>query len=293
MQAERDHLRNFVFPELEERLAGRRWQTEWVDLRLGVATAAIVGEDARELRVLKVCLEEVRRCRPFLIVLLGDRYGWVPPPERITAAAREQGFEGDLAGRSVTDLEIDFGILSDPEQQGRSFFYLRDPLPYKDMPPALATLYSDEFAPDGADRVRRLAALKARIATTLPGRVRRYRAKWDAKRERVTGLDALGSSVLEDLLGELAPELAAAPAELSWQQAECAALEDFFEDRARDCRPPSDIDADRRARGVPAAPRRPSRVVHHRRAGLWQERTRRRGRAAAQGKRHLPARPRH
>jgi hypothetical protein len=26
MQAERDHLRNFVFPELEERLAGRRWQ---------------------------------------------------------------------------------------------------------------------------------------------------------------------------------------------------------------------------------------------------------------------------
>jgi Domain of unknown function (DUF4062)/AAA ATPase domain len=234
MQAERDHLRNFVFPELEERLSARRWHTEWVDLRLGVATAAIAGEDARELAVLKVCLEEVRRCRPFLIVLMGDRYGWVPPPERIAAASREHGFESDLAGRSVTDLEIDFGILSDPDQQGRSFFYLRDPLPYERMAPALAALYSDAVAPDSADRVRRLAALKARVATTLPSRVRRYRAEWDAGRERVTGLEAWGRRVLEDLLGELAPELAAAPAEPSWQQAERAALEDFFEDRARD-----------------------------------------------------------
>jgi ankyrin repeat protein len=234
MQAERDHLRNFIFPELEERLSARRWHTEWVDLRLGVATAAIAAEDARELVVLKVCLEEVRRCRPFLIVLMGDRYGWVPPPDRIATAAREHGFESDLAGRSVTDLEIDFGILSDPHQQGRSFFYLRDPLPYEHMAPGLAALYSDAFAPDGADRVKRMAALKSRIATTLPGRVRRYRAQWDAGRGRVTGLEALGRQVLADLLGELEPELAAAPDEPSWQQAERAALEDFFEDRSRD-----------------------------------------------------------
>src|SRR5215831_21032927 len=90
MQAERDYLRTRVFPELEERLRARRHHLEWVDLRVGIATAAQRDDEAaRELHVLKVCLAEVARCRPFLIVLLGDRYGWVPPPERIAAATEE------------------------------------------------------------------------------------------------------------------------------------------------------------------------------------------------------------
>src|SRR5580692_12124446 len=115
MQAERDYLRTRIFPELEERLAARRHNLEWVDLRVGVATASQTDEHMRELYVLKVCLDEVRRCRPFLIVLVGDRYGWVPPAERIRAAATEAGFPADVAGRSVTDLEIDFGVLADRE----------------------------------------------------------------------------------------------------------------------------------------------------------------------------------
>lgn len=91
MQAERDHLRTHVFPALEERLRSRRCHLEWVDLRLGVAAASLADAEMRELQVLKVCLGEVQRCRPFLIVLLGDRYGWVPSAERIAAAAREVG----------------------------------------------------------------------------------------------------------------------------------------------------------------------------------------------------------
>jgi hypothetical protein len=76
-----DHLRRYVFPELEERLSFRRRHLEWVDLRVGVATASH-DEAEIELQVLKVCLSDVRRCRPFLIVLLGERYGRVPPNER-------------------------------------------------------------------------------------------------------------------------------------------------------------------------------------------------------------------
>ena len=116
MQAERDYLRTRVFPELEERLRARRCHLEWVDLRVGVATASQRDERTRELHVLKVCLAEVARCRPFVVVLIGDRYGWVPAPERVEAAAAEAGFAADIAGRSVTDLEIDFGAFafSDP-----------------------------------------------------------------------------------------------------------------------------------------------------------------------------------
>lgn len=109
-------MRTHVFPELEERLRKRRHNLEWVDLRIGVATASLAEGEARELEVLKVCLAEVKRCRPFLIVLLGDRYGWVAPPERIAAAAREEGFDTGSAGQSVTELEIRFGVLDDPDQ---------------------------------------------------------------------------------------------------------------------------------------------------------------------------------
>jgi hypothetical protein len=211
MQAERDHLRTHVFPALEERLKERRHFLEWVDLRLGVAAGAESDEGTRELKVLKVCLAEVKRCRPFLIVLLGDRYGWIPPAERIDAmeaAAAEEGFTGDVSGRSVTDLEIEFGILSDRDQAPRSFFFIREPLPYREMPATIAARYSDAHAPDAAavERARRLAALKQRIETTLPRRVRPYKVAWDSERQRVTGLDAFGQMVLEDIWAELAAE---------------------------------------------------------------------------------------
>ncbi|MGO9848375.1 MAG: hypothetical protein ACLPKT_17820 [Methylocella sp.] len=39
MQAERDYLRTCLFPELEERLRTRRHNLEWMDQRIGVATA--------------------------------------------------------------------------------------------------------------------------------------------------------------------------------------------------------------------------------------------------------------
>jgi tetratricopeptide (TPR) repeat protein len=238
MQAERDYMRTRVFPDLEERLRGRRRNLEWVDLRVGVATATQRDEQARELHVLKVCLDEVRRCRPFLIVLVGDRYGWVPPEDRIRAAAAEEGFSEDVAGRSVTDLEIDFGVLSDPQQQPRSVFYFREPLPYAAMTAEVAAAYCEDYATDSAkaDRVQRLAALKRRIEQQLPTRVRHYAAQWDAAHQRVTGLEAWGRMVLDDIWSELEVETraSAAVADVPWQQVERESLEDFVDDRARD-----------------------------------------------------------
>ena len=87
--AERDHLRDYVFPALEERLRERFRYFEPIDLRLGVKTEEAQDPAARELLILKVCLGEIERSRPFLIGLIGDRYGWVPPSDRMEAAARE------------------------------------------------------------------------------------------------------------------------------------------------------------------------------------------------------------
>ena len=155
MQAERDLLRNVVFPALEEKLKARRVHLEWIDLRVGVANPAAESEEAFEAQVLKVCLEEVKRSRPFLVGLIGDRYGWVPSRERAEAAVEEaaveeaeRGIAAALEGRSVTDLEIDFGVVSDPEQRKRSLFWFRQPLPYDAMTPETAAEFSDAHATD-------------------------------------------------------------------------------------------------------------------------------------------------
>jgi len=80
-------LRWHVFPALEERLRTRRRHLEWVDLRLGVANASLVEGLRRELHVLKVCLSEVKRCRPFPSLCGRVRRhtaGWDSEPHSIT-----------------------------------------------------------------------------------------------------------------------------------------------------------------------------------------------------------------
>lgn len=246
MQAERDHLRHVVFPRLEEELRKGRLLLEPIDLRQGVETADLASEEARERLVLKVCLEEINRSRPFLIVLLGDRYGWVPPEERMAAATQEVGFAADVHDKSVTALEIEFGILKQSsEQRRRSFFYFRDPLPYADIPEKIRPDFSDEYSTDPQTRVRhdRLVALKRSLADDpeLAPRVHTYHADWDASTKKVTGLDAkrkdaFGEKVYWHLLGELQAEIAAAASQppQTWEDQERAALAEFIEHRRRD-----------------------------------------------------------
>ncbi len=240
MHAERDWLREHVFPALTERLVERGYHLEVIDLRVGVETAELGSEEARELLVLKVCLNEIERSRPYMIVLLGDRYGWRPPAERMVRAAQEAGFDTDVADKSVTALEIEFGILGrDPEQIERSFFFFREPLPYASMPREIAASLSDEYsgAQDVRDGFQRLQALKQRIAEDprLGPHVRRYRVEWDAEKQRVTGLESFGDMVLEVLWQALDEETRAAAEERepTWEEQERERLEEFIEQCGR------------------------------------------------------------
>ena len=237
MQAERDHLMLYVFPAIEEWLVSRYRHLEWVDLRVGVARASSADEAERELLVLKVCLDEVRRSRPFIIGLLGDRYGWVPPPERMAVAAAEAGFDTSVEGRSVTDLEIDYGVFADLMESRRSLFFLRASLPYEQMSPEVAAVYCDAMAtdPEASARAARLAELKARLRREVPERCIEYEVTWDHDAKRVTGLESWGQMVEGQLRAALEAEFAEDPAttELTRSQVKNRALEDFIQDRAR------------------------------------------------------------
>jgi hypothetical protein len=208
MQQERDWLKNHVFPRLEEELRKNYRLFVPVDLRLGIDTSRKLTDEDRELLVLKVCLNEVERARPYLIVLLGDRYGTVPPEERIATATQEAGFAVDGPGRSVTALEIECGLSRRPNgEPARCFLYFRDTLPYGGMLPETAARFSDAHAtdPGAPHRVASLARLKTRLTQDeeLQPRIRRYAAGWDSNLQRVKGLEAFGERVFADLLDEL------------------------------------------------------------------------------------------
>ncbi|TFH54347.1 MAG: DUF4062 domain-containing protein, partial [Methanothrix sp.] len=124
MVEDRNELMSHVWPALRKICRERAVEFVEVDLRWGVTE-----EQSQRKETLRYCLAEIKRCRPFFIGLLGERYGWVPGPEVYSPALldEENWLKNEVAKRSVTELEILHGVLNDPDMAGRSFFYLRDP----------------------------------------------------------------------------------------------------------------------------------------------------------------------
>ena len=89
MTAERNALQADVFPRLNLLCAEHDARFQAIDLRWGVR-----DETTLDQQTMGVCLSELARCqttspRPNFIVLLGDRYGWRPPPAEVPAGEFE------------------------------------------------------------------------------------------------------------------------------------------------------------------------------------------------------------
>lgn len=76
---ERDLLQNEVFPKIREYCESKGFSFQPIDLRWGINNEAQLDQ-----KTLPVCLREVRNCasypHPNFLIMLGDRYGWVPLP---------------------------------------------------------------------------------------------------------------------------------------------------------------------------------------------------------------------
>jgi len=109
MHSERDVLIKTVFPVLRERCRHHKINLFEVDLRWG-----ITQQEAESNRSLQLCLEEIDRCRPFFVGMLGNRYGFVPSSYN-SAVATAPTFDWLLkypSGRSVTELEFAYGVFN-------------------------------------------------------------------------------------------------------------------------------------------------------------------------------------
>jgi hypothetical protein len=157
MEAERAELARSTFPMLRRMCEDRGIAFSIVDLRWG-----ITDEQALDGRVVEICLNEVDRCRPYFIGLLGDRYGWVPSGFSAENLRRHPWLQSS-SGCSMTELEIRHGVLQHKVDLQASdvppLFYVRD-APLAPDGSKSSSLTSDK---DPESRSR-LVALKSRIA---------------------------------------------------------------------------------------------------------------------------------
>ena len=146
---ERQYFNTVIAPQLTRLCAERGVSFFSVDLRWG-----ITQEDQLSGNVIPICLREIDNCRPFFIGILGNRYGSIP--ESVASAAGDAfPWLGDQTGKSVTELEMYYGVLrreSGREAPSCAFFFRADAL-------------SREFYPEteSEDKQEKLARLKREI----------------------------------------------------------------------------------------------------------------------------------
>jgi hypothetical protein len=112
MKEERRILQRDVFPKLEKYCEERGARFQGVDLRWGV------NEELQfEQKTLQTCFNEIDRCqkispKPNFLILLGDKYGWQPVPEKIPGA------EMEIIKQQLTPVDTTFLIKEKDSDSG-------------------------------------------------------------------------------------------------------------------------------------------------------------------------------
>lgn len=127
LHEEREQLLKKVFPFIRAVCSERGVTFTEIDLRWG-----ITEEEGTLGRIIRTCLEEIDRCRPFFIGILGDRYGWIPDSNAIQKDAellRNYPWieEAAAEGASIVEMEFAYGALMEGYRSNHALFYRRNP----------------------------------------------------------------------------------------------------------------------------------------------------------------------
>lgn len=199
MQFERDALHTIVAPIINEKGAAYGESIDFCDLRWGIDTSGM-SSDESAAKVLDVCLGEIDRCRPRMIVLMGERYGWIPKKKRLKSAVK--AFSAEFYAQieaelkmSVTQLEIEYGVLSGDDKND-AFFFFRE----------LDGNVPKEYKAESIRHKRFLRELKNRIKTITGCNVHTYKAHWNEDTQQLEGMDYFSNLVCETIYPSLEKE---------------------------------------------------------------------------------------
>ncbi|MGF0032756.1 DUF4062 domain-containing protein [Bariatricus sp. SGI.154] len=173
MQAERDVLHQEVFPALRRRLKEYGEDVQELDLRWGVDTSRMSEEDSGK-HVIESCIDAIDRCKPYMVVLVGERYGWIPDRaliEQSHDARLEMWCQEEI---SITQMEILYGAMKE-ENLKQCIFCFRDSSFNATVPEEYRALYEVE-----SEKHRtKLEALKEKILANPKAHIMEYHPVWD------------------------------------------------------------------------------------------------------------------
>lgn len=198
--SERMYLDQIVFPALRHFARLRRIHVTTCDLRCDAIEDMVLSD-----RFLEVALEAIDDCQPFMLCLMGERYGWVPDSYDIPDLPKFALInEVEQGSRSTTEMEIKYGYLDRPGS-ALPFFYLRDA---KFMAAPKFKSQEDQYraafeAEDDNSRLK-LKSLKDEIQSTVPAQqiYVDYPAEFDKVDKGVPlllGLEDFGRRVFSDM----------------------------------------------------------------------------------------------
>lgn len=195
MQSERDQLHNKVLPLIDEKLLEFGESLHFGDLRWGVNTSGYSEEESSK-KVISLCLDRIDDCKPYMIVFIGERYGWMPEKTLVEEVCLQKNIQMKDYDFSVTELEIEYGALLHPDYEGRILFYFREELDTSKMTDEEKKIYLAE-----SDlHKEKITKLKQKIKKLYPNYIRNYRVYFDEEKRILTGFDEINKQVYNDLL---------------------------------------------------------------------------------------------
>jgi len=192
MHFERDAIREISAPLINAEARQHNDSVEFCDLRWGINTKDLDSKNSSE-KVLEVCLDEIDRSDPPMVVILGYHYGWIPDKKLILSVSSRKALQLKDLEYSVTALEIEYGALCDPAKLERTLFYFRE----------IEGMAPEDYLHEDSAHAEKLKALKARILAATKGRVRTYTVRWNG--QGFDGIKEFAETLADDVKASLLP----------------------------------------------------------------------------------------
>lgn len=199
MQAERDYLSTYVFPELKSWCAKYKINLIDVDLRWG-----ITEEDAKiNKRTVEICLNNIDISKPIFLCFLGQRRGWVPQINDVASSLfiKYPEIHRYIGKCSMTELEIMHACFvplnNDLQMYHSPLFFIRDSS-------YLSNIKDDTFLHsffcDNYDCSSLLKKIREKFSSN---RIFTYSAKWEPSSNPSINVEGQKDNATISMMGHL------------------------------------------------------------------------------------------
>lgn len=189
MQAERDVIHQNIFPYIRKKLKDYGEDIQELDLRWGVDTS-LISEEENGHYIIGSCIDAIDHCRPYMIVLVGDRYGWIPDFENVKSINDERVTKWYNEPISITQMEILYGAF-EQDNFARCIFCFRDNSFVDNMPENKRSIYQVE----STEHQEKLTKLKEKIRATENAIIFDYKPVWNEQTGHLGGLEAFSEQL--------------------------------------------------------------------------------------------------